>query len=59
MRLRHGAEQAAVGAQAFAPGWPPFEEWFDGHINFHVTLFLEGITAQRLSVITVRNVLSY
>lgn len=41
------------------PGWPPFEEWFDGHINFHVTLFLEGITAKRLSVITVRNVLSY
>lgn len=37
----------------------PFEESFDSPINFHVTLFLEGIHSKRLSVITVRNVLSY
>lgn len=37
----------------------PFEESFDSPINFHVTLFLEGIHSERLGVITVRNVLSY
>lgn len=37
----------------------PFEESFDSPINFHVTLFLEGIHSQRFSVITLRNVLSY
>lgn len=37
----------------------PFEESFDNPINFHVTLFLEDIHSKRLSVITVRNVLSY
>lgn len=57
--LRPAASRCRASCSGLLRGWAPFEEWFDGHINFHVTLFLEGITAKRLSVITGRNVLSY
>lgn len=57
--LRAAASRCRASCSGLLRGWAPFEEWFDGHINFHVTLFLEGITAKRLSVITARNVLSY